>query len=377
MILGSATPDVETFHKAESKEITKFTLNTRISANQKLPDVYIADMREELQKGNFSIFSEALYNALATTLEAREQTILFLNRRGHASSVICRDCGTTCQCPHCDVSLTHHRFKNGFEQLVCHHCGSNKPMPETCSECGSVSIKSVGIGTQRVEEELKKRFPTARILRADRDTTSRKGSFRDMYNAIKNNEADILIGTQMISKGLDLPNVTLVGVILADVGLHIPDFRAAERGFQLMTQVAGRSGRANKAGQVIIQTYNPEHISIKTASEHNYNDFFTQEIKSRKSLKYPPFNRIIKMKFRHSEQKKCTKEIERVKELLSTLVTDHDIQSAPALIPRKHNKYHWNIFIQGPNPSSILQKLLQKNQLPDGWSIDVDPVVMS
>jgi primosomal protein N' (replication factor Y) len=375
VVLGSATPDVETFYKADQGELEKFTLPTRLNANSQLPEVHLADMRAELQKGNFSIFSDLLYDKLAATLEAKQQAILFLNRRGHSSSVLCRDCGATCECKQCDVSLTHHRFGNGSEQLVCHHCGFNQKMPDECSECGSISIKFIGVGTQRVEDELRKRFPAARVLRADRDTTSQKDSFKRMYEALKSGDADIMIGTQMISKGLDLPNVTLVGVILADIGLHIPDFRASERGFQLLTQVAGRSGRADKIGEVVIQTYNPEHVSLQTASKHDYDSFYTQEIKNRKSLNYPPFSRIVKLTFKDFEQKKCTSEVARIEQLLQTHNKDHEIASAPALITRKHNKYRWQIFIQGPTPNLLVDKI--RSQLKTGWSIDIDPVVMN
>lgn len=376
VVLGSATPDIETVYAAEQGDIQKFTLTERLNSTSSLPPVELVDMREELKKKNFSIFSETLTQSLQKTLESKEQAILFLNRRGHASSVLCRDCGNVCECSQCDVSLTYHRFKNGFEQLVCHHCGLTQKLPETCNTCGSVSIKFMGLGTQRVEEELQKRFPTARILRADRDTTSKKHSFKDMYNTLKNGNADILIGTQMISKGLDLPNITLVGVMMADIGLHIPDFRASERAFQLLTQVAGRAGRDQKPGHVVIQTYNPDHISLKTAAQHDYDTFYKQEIISRKRLNYPPFSRIVKLTFKHAEQKKCTTEIARIEALLKKINSpDHEIQSAPALITRKHNKYRWHLFVQGPNPQILIQKI--RPALQAGWSIDVDPVVMN
>ena len=375
IVLGSATPDVETVYAAEQGKLEKFMLNKRMNANEQLPKVFLADMRAELQKGNFSIFSDLLYDKITATLEAKEQIILFLNRRGHASSIVCRECGQACECTQCDVSLTYHRFKNGLEQMVCHHCGLTRKMPDKCPKCGSMAIKFLGLGTQRVEEELQKRFPSARLLRADRDTTTEKDSFKKMYNAIKNNEADIMIGTQMISKGLDLPNVTLVGVILADIGLHTPDFRAAERGFQLLTQVAGRAGRNQKPGQVVIQTYNPDHISLQTASNHDYETFYKQEILSRKRLNYPPFSRITKLTFKHVEQKKCTEEAGRIEKQLISLTPKHDIASAPALIPRLHNKYRWQLFIQGSDPEALVRKIY--SELGNGWSIDVDPVIMS
>lgn len=381
VVLGSATPSLETMHAAEHttepnkdkpRDIQKFTLAKRINGNETLPPVHLVDMREELRKGNFSMFSDRLIEKLTRTIAAREQAILFLNRRGHSTAVVCRECGQGVKCPHCEVSLTHHRFKNGSEILVCHHCNRREAVPTQCSRCGSVAIKFLGLGTQRVEEELQKRFPTARILRADKDTTSRKGSFKTIYETFKAGDADILLGTQMIGKGLDLPNVTLVGVILADVGMHHPDFRAGERTFQLMTQVAGRSGRAEKPGEVVIQTYNPEHPSLQAAAHHDYGTFYKGEIAARKSLNYPPFSHIVELTYRHEEQKKCSTEALRIAEMLKT--PPYAIEVAPSIIPRLHNKYRWHIEIRGENPTLILEQFLQREKLPEGWSIDVDPL---
>jgi primosomal protein N' (replication factor Y) (superfamily II helicase) len=377
VVMGSATPSIEMSHAAETGLVERFMLNKRINKSESLPPVHLADMRQELQKKNYSIFSDLLDQKIKSTLEAKEQIILFLNRRGHASAVLCRDCGYTSTCDQCDVSLTYHRFRNGAEQLVCHHCSARHRMPATCPECKGGAIKFIGLGTQRVEEELTKRFPSARILRADRDTTLEKNSFKKMYRDMKNHNADILIGTQMVSKGLDLPNVTLVGVMMADIGLHIPDFRASERGFQLLTQVAGRSGRAEKPGQVVIQTYNPEHPSLQHASNHDYSSFYDEEILIRKQFNTVPFSRIIKMTFKNIDQKICTTEAEALSQKLSTIANKHEINCAPALIPRKHNKYRWHVYIQGKNPQSILNELIARSPLKEGWSIDVDPVTMS
>lgn len=377
VLLGSATPDVETMYRAKKGELEHLTLGERITEGSALPEVHIADMREELHKKNFSIFSEKLSEKLEQTFAAKEQAILFLNRRGHSSCIICRDCGEVCQCEQCDVSLTYHRFKNGYERLVCHHCGLTAPMPTECGHCKGYAIKFVGLGTQQVETELQKRFPTMRILRADKDTTGKKDSFKKMYQALKNHEVDVLIGTQMVSKGLDLPNVTLVGVVLADVGLHIPDFRSSERGFQLLTQVAGRAGRAEKPGNVIIQTYNPDHESIQCAARHDYKTFYDFEIASRNQLKNPPFNRTIKLTFKDADHKKCSTEARRLEELLKPMSKHHNVHAAPALIARKHNKFRWHVYLQGPNPHELLKKALQENPLPIGWAIDVDPVVMT
>lgn len=375
IVLGSATPDVTTMHATEQGLIKKFILTKRLNTSQTPPPVTLVDMRQEILKGNFGIFSHRLLDELEQTLLAGEQAILFLNRRGHASSVLCRECGHVQGCPQCDVSLTYHRFKNGMERMICHHCGITTALPQTCPSCGGTSVKFIGLGTQRVEEELIKRFPHARILRADRDTTARKDSFKKMYDALKDQKADVLIGTQMVTKGLDLPHVTLVGVILADIGLHLPDFRAGERGFQLLTQVAGRAGRHQKPGRVILQTYHPEHPALLAAARHDYDTFYAQEIAQRRTHSNPPFSRIIKMHFRHSEQKKCTEEVRRIADLLKPHLNGHALHQAPALITRKHNHYHWHLFLQGPDPQPILKKI--QSELGKGWSIDVDPVVMN
>lgn len=377
LVLGSATPDVETRYACDTEKIRRVELTQRVNRDGGMPQVTLVDMREELKKKNFGIFSELLEERLRTTLAEKNQAILFLNRRGYTSSVVCRECGIALTCDHCDVSLTTHRATGTDDRLICHHCGFERRMPEVCPGCGGVSIKSIGLGTQRVEEELQKRFPTTRILRADRDTTTVKDSFKLMYDALKNNEADILIGTQMISKGLDLPRVTLVGVMMADIGLHIPDFRAGERAFQLLTQVAGRSGRAEDPGTVVIQTYNPDHPSLVAASTHDYAAFYNQEISNRKEHGYPPFSRLIKLTFRNEDQKKCSTEAKRVAELLKETASNHAIDAAPALISRLHNKYRWNITIQGDAPHEHLHRFLAEHPLPAGWSIDPDPVVMS
>jgi len=377
VVLGSATPDIETRFAAENKKINLFKLDHRILPGSSLPEVEVIDMREELHKKNFSIFSDSLYIKLQEIFARKEQAILFLNRRGHASSLLCRDCGYTAQCSQCDVSVTHHRTKTGYEWLTCHHCGEKQNIPNICPNCNGAAIKSIGIGTQQVETELQKRFPTMRIARADKDTTTQKDSFEKLYKALKNHEIDVLVGTQMIGKGLDLANVTLVGVVLADIGLHIPDFRAAERNFQLIMQVAGRAGRAQKKGHVIIQTYNPDHPSLECASTHDYLPFFKTEISSRRALNYPPFTRTIKLTFKSSDQKSCSQEAQAITTALKKHTSTHVINCAPALIYKKHNKFRYHVYLQGPNPHSTLKSYIQKHPLKKGWSIDVDPVVMN
>ncbi|MBL4694783.1 primosomal protein N' [Candidatus Gracilibacteria bacterium] len=257
LIYGSATPSIETRSKTKT-----FFLNTRIG-NKDLPQVEIVDLRQEFRKRNNSIFSESLHQAITATLERKEQVLLFLNRRGSASSIVCRDCGHSSTCPDCETKLTFHSRTLSEPSTICHHCGNISTPPKTCPECKSANIRYLGIGTQKIEAEVLKTFPQAKVLRADKDTTSTKNGFADIFKAFRNHEADILIGTQMIAKGLHLPKVSLVGVILADIGLNIPDFRSTERNFQLMTQVSGRAGRAETQGKVIIQTYAPESISLK------------------------------------------------------------------------------------------------------------------
>ena len=260
-----------------------FEMKERVSARP-LPSVYTVDLREELRNGNRSIFSDKLRELITDRLEKKEQIMLFINRRGVAGFVSCRSCGEVIKCPHCDVSLNLHN--NG--KLVCHYCGYEQPMVKECPSCGSPYIGGFKAGTQKIEEMVKRQFPTARVLRMDLDTTRKKGGYEEILSAFANGEADILIGTQMIVKGHDFPNVTLVGVLAADLSLHISDYRAAERTFQLLTQAAGRAGRGHRQGEVVIQTYQPEHYSVVTAAEQDYEAFFEQEIFLREMMHYPP-----------------------------------------------------------------------------------------
>ena len=275
VVLGSATPSLEAYTKALRGEYRLFKLNTRAKADSRLAEVAVVDLREELKEGNKSIFSRKL-----------EQIMMFINRRGYANFVSCRSCGEAIKCPHCDVTLTLHKDN----RLVCHYCGYSIPMPEQCPGCGSPYIANFGVGTQKIEMMTKKMFPQARVLRMDLDTTSKKGGHEEILSAFAEGDADILIGTQMIVKGHDFPDVTLVGVLAADLSLYTPDYRAAERTFQLLTQAAGRAGRDARHGDVIIQTYNPEHYSIVTAAGQDYETFYRQEMAYRRLMKYPPAN---------------------------------------------------------------------------------------
>lgn len=375
ILFGSATPSIETMFAAQTGIHKLYTLPERISCTP-LPNVEIVDMRVELRAKNFSIFSDSLEQKIRSALEKKEQVILFLNRRGSASSTLCRDCGYMAKCPHCELPLTYHIRKFRTQSLICHHCGLIAPVPMLCPVCQSQRIKHIGLGTERVETDLKKLFPLARIVRADRDTMNKKDSFEDLHNQLQNREIDILIGTQMIGKGLDVPSVSLVGVILADLGLHIPDFRTPERIFQLLTQVAGRAGRREKQGEVVIQTYNPDHPSIQFSQTHNYLGFYEQEISSRKEFNFPPFARLLKLMFVHETALVCENKAKDLLKKLTAMGTDnpndYEFSCAPAFFPRVNRKYQWNILIQGKNPRNLLEKLDPVDL--DGWRIDVDPI---
>lgn len=302
VILGSATPSLESYYAARAKVDDGFApllleMKRRPSGSH-LPAVHIVDMREELKDGNRSMFSRALHAGIASRLEKGEQTVLFLNRRGHSTFVMCRSCGYVAGCPECDISLTYHQKSNN---LRCHYCGYATPAPTTCPECKSEHIRYFGTGTQRVETELAKLFPGIRVIRMDVDTTSEKGAHEKLLKAFREKKGDVLLGTQMVAKGLDFPDVTLVGVIAADTALNFPDFRAAEKTFQLLTQVAGRAGRHQLPGEVFIQTYMPEHYSVVHASGHDYDSFVREELKYRKGLHYPPYSKLILVTLSHEK----------------------------------------------------------------------------
>ena len=288
VVLGSATPSLDSYYRAQKGEYRLYTLSRRLTGGS-LPAVEIADMKEELRTGNRSILSRRLAGLLSERLERGEQSILFLNRRGFSGFVSCRSCGYVPKCPHCSVSLSLH----GGGKLVCHYCGHEEKMPDYCPECGSAYISGFQAGTEQVEQLLKKAYPAARILRMDADTTKTKSSYEKILSAFANEEADILIGTQMIVKGHDFPNVTLVGILLADMSLHMGDYRAAERTFQLLTQAAGRAGRGTKPGNVVIQTYDPENYSIVHASHQDYAGFYAEEMTYRRLLRYPPAEHLL------------------------------------------------------------------------------------
>lgn len=355
-ILGSATPSIETYYEALNGKLELVEIKNRVS-NRPLPQMEIVDMREELKSRNLSLLSRSLYNEIKETLERKEQIILFLNRRGFSSFVSCRSCGYVFKCPECDLSMTYH--KNGY--LICHYCGRAQREQKVCPECGSKYVKFFGAGTQRVEEEVKKYFPKARVMRMDVDTTRNKDSHENIYNAFKSGEGDVLIGTQMVSKGLDFKNVTLVGVLAADISLNIPDYRSSERTYQIITQVAGRAGRGEKKGKVVIQTYTPNSLSLQYAIENNYNDLYNEEIKVRKIMNYPPFSTIFLINSISKDERKLKEFMNKVGESLRKLLDSREniqiLGPVPCIITKLKDNYRWQIIIKGNLDNKLKLKI--------------------
>jgi len=405
VILGSATPALETYWRARQGQIRLITLSRRVAAHQAtglrlpgalptqepaipgayadLPRVEVVDLRHELRAGNRSIFSRKLQEALALVLERGQQAILFLNRRGAATFVMCRDCGFVLRCPRCDVPLIYHMTADEDENagvLICHHCGRQSAPPRTCPQCDSRRIRYFGAGTQKVAEEAARLFPHARIARWDRDTATTRRAHERILAQFVEHKADILVGTQMVAKGLDLPLVTLVGVVAADVGLFLPDFRAAERTFQLLAQVAGRAGRSPLGGRVIVQTYAPEHYAIRAAARHDFVGFYAQEIRFRQEQGYPPFVRLARLIYSDHDFHRAQVETERVVGLLRSRlaaaasqaegIPDGLIGPAPCFFARQRGRYRWQIIVRSADPSAILSGL----DLSPAWRIDIDPI---
>lgn len=355
-ILGSATPSIETYYEALNGKLELVEIKNRVS-NRPLPQMEIVDMREELKSRNLSLLSRSLYNEMKETLERKEQIILFLNRRGFSSFVSCRSCGYVFKCPECDLSMTYH--KNGY--LICHYCGRAQREQKVCPECGSKYVKFFGAVTQRVEEEVKKYFPKARVMRMDVDTTRNKDSHENIYNAFKSGEGDVLIGTQMVSKGLDFKNVTLVGVLAADISLNIPDYRSSERTYQIITQVAGRAGRGEKKGKVVIQTYTPNSLSLQYAIENNYNNLYNEEIKVRKIMNYPPFSTIFLINSISKDERKLKGFMNKVGESLRKLLDSREniqiLGPVPCIITKLKDNYRWQIIIKGNLDNKLKLKI--------------------
>jgi len=375
VILGSATPDVETFYHAQRGDYRLLQLLERVTPSEgsSLPQVKVVDLRDELKAGNRSLFSRSLSQATAKAVASGEQVILFLNRRGAATFIQCRSCGFVLRCKRCEVPLTYHFVEDA---LVCHQCNYRIPVPQICPRCLSRRIKFLGIGTQKLEREAGYTFPQAKLLRWDSDVTRGRYSHQEILSKFRAHEADVLIGTQMIAKGLDLPLVTLVGVVSADTSLNLPDFRAGERTFQLLSQVAGRAGRGILGGRVIIQTYSPEHYAIQAAAKHDYASFYDKEIAYRRQLHNPPFTRLVCLTYSHTNNALCQREAERMKRLL---IEERDskgianlslIGPAPAFIHRLRGRFRWQLILRGAEPSAFLSQI----PIPQGWTVDIDPV---
>ena len=385
VLLGSATPSLESFHLAKSGRYRLLNLPNRV-LDRKMPDVHIVDMRRELKRGNRTIFSDLLRSSMEQCLARHEQIILFLNRRGHSTYVFCRNCGYVEQCDNCSVSMTFH-FEN--KQLVCHHCGDKRPNQTMCPQCGSPAIRYFGLGTESVEQEVRKIFPKANIERFDADSTARKNAHQKILGAFEGQQIDILIGTQMVSKGLDFPNVTLVGVIAADSALNLPDFRAGEQTFSLLTQVAGRSGRAELEGKVVIQTYMPEHYCIAAAQKHDYIGFYAQELEGRNVFGYPPFSHVATLLLRGKNEKELIEAVYTVQEHLEIWQADqgdtaHPVEilgPAPAPLSKIEGKFRWHFLLRSDSVemiSRLLRFLTHKPPVTIQSSaielvIDIDP----
>jgi len=375
VVLGSATPDVESFYHAQKGDYHLLQLPERVTPRESapLPQVEIVDLREELKARNRSMFSRSLSRAITRAVAGGEQVILFLNRRGAATFVQCRNCGFVLRCRRCEVALTYHLAEG---TLACHQCNYQIAVPQVCPQCQSRRIKFLGAGTQKLEQAAGDTFPQARLLRWDSDTTQRKYSHQEILNRFRSHQADILIGTQMVAKGLDLPQVTLVGVVNADTGLNLPDFRAGERTFQLLSQVAGRAGRGTLGGKVIIQTYSPEHYAIQTAAKHDYALFYEKEIAYRRQLHNPPFRRLASLVYTHANDSICQREAERMKRLLTEEKDARGIADiiligpAPAFIHRLRGRFRWQLILRSSDPSSFLSEI----PIPQGWAVDIDPV---
>jgi primosomal protein N' (replication factor Y) (superfamily II helicase) len=337
-----------------------------------LPPIQVVDMRQELRAGNRTIFSRALDSAIGETLERNEQAILFLNRRGSATFVNCRNCGHVMKCPRCGTPLTYHRAQL---MLVCHQCGRREPNPQTCPNCRSDRIRFFGLGTERLVELVGERWPEARIIRWDRDTTSEQGSHEALLAGFINHEADILVGTQMIAKGLDLPFVTLVGVISADVSLNLPDYNTGERAFQVLAQVAGRAGRGLLGGRVIMQTYQPHHYAIQAAADHDYPGFYVEEMEFRTQRALPPFRRIARLLVADPVEDKARRMAEAMAGQLRQNVREQALAATdimgptPAFFSRLDGRYRWHILIHSPDPYRVLAGI----SFPRSWVIDIDP----
>lgn len=378
LVLGSATPGVEEYKKALDGEYNLIEMNKR--ANNTNPvECTIVDMRKELETGNMRMFSKVLLNKIQENLNNKKQTILFLNKRGHTSFISCRRCGYVLKCDSCDVSMTYHKTKN---RLICHMCGRTALKPKVCPNCGSKFIKEFGAGTQKLEEETRELFPDARIARMDRDTTNTKKDYKKIYDMMTNQEIDILIGTQMLSKGFDFPNVTLVGVMAADISLNLGDYKSNEKTFQLITQVAGRAGRAEYEGDVIIQTYKPENFAITSAALHDYKIFYEKEIKLRKAFNYPPFFRILNINISSTNRNVAMKKITEISNYIAALIRKNKLSTTlingphPSPIERINNMYRFDLYYKFPNGEDKIIDIVKKVLINNEYNINLEGITL-
>lgn len=395
VVLGSASPDVESFHRAKRNRYRLSKLSQRFLHSPRLPrtsiegdlaPISLVDMRDELRSGNRDIFSKELRTAIEETLLREEQVILFLNRRGASSLTQCRTCGHVIQCRSCDIALTYHTY---YERLVCHYCGRRTRLSVVCPTCGSSSLSRYGIGTQLVSDKVSELFPEANVIRWDRDAAKHIREYENILREFRSGGSQILVGTQLIAKGHHIPTVTLVGVVSADIGLGVPDFRTGERTFQLLCQVAGRAGRGEKPGRVIIQTHQPDHYAIAAAATQDYTSFFEIESSYRKRYIYPPFSKLIRLVYHHTNN--ATSE-RRANDLVESINSEQGkwglfdtdvIGPTPGYPPKVRGNYRWQIILRGPKPRALLDKVnlitsgAGVGNMPKGWIIDVDPVSFS
>jgi len=382
LIMGSATPALETYALATRGRYQLLTMSERVG-NRPLPQVHVVDMREELRTENRSMFSRTLFSMMEDRLQKQEQMVIFLNRRGFSTFVMCRSCGYTLRCIHCDISLTYHKTNHTAR---CHYCGYTIRQPDHCPECQSEHIRYFGTGTQKVEEELARLFPGIRVIRMDVDTTSRKGAHEELLGRFRAGQGDVLLGTQMIAKGLDFPRVTLVGVIAADTSLWLPDFRAAEKTFQLLTQVGGRAGRHELPGDVVIQTYTPEHYSIRYATKHDYPAFYQEEMLHRRQTGYPPYYRLVLITFSHEDVPVVIRAAEQVSEYLRPRLAETTLVLGPVASPiaKVKDRFRFQIMLKYRDEPELADLLGRMSTIVDPWmkqhqvsmTIDMDPQIL-
>lgn len=369
VVMGSATPRVESFFHAHTGNLELVTLPERVSGRP-LPPIEVVDLRDELKAGNTNALSLTLDRALQECHADGGQSILFLNRRGTSTVVLCRTCGEALTCRNCSVSLVHHVDRASCD---CHYCGMSIPLPAACPACGSRAIRALGMGTERLEREVRERFPTLRLIRMDRDTTRSRDAYFDIYDRFRRHEADCLIGTQMVAKGWDLGNVRLVGIVNADTSLHFPDYRSGELTFSLLTQVAGRAGRGDEPARVVLQTYSPGHYAVRHATTHDYLGFARDEIRVRKALRFPPYSRLCVCTFAHSDDHEAEMEVrreaQRVSDTLGIGAGLDVLGPTPAFLHRLRGEYRWQITVRGTDIERAFSHLPRAR----GWSIDVDP----